>query len=286
MSGVEEMKIPRSPGGPLAVASFLYVDRHDVNIFYTLIFLNRSSQFVAKQCLCQDCSTCFQRTVVPVSSLCFIRTYILEIVCLTRCCSLTCCSDSTDRRGKSCCVLAFFAHSVVWSLQKSYTFHIFTGYEPKYDPMARINLLPTLPGRNLSRIWMSMSFPTLLTLASDQFHEIMETTIPPYMQKESDRRREFGAGPMYGYIGSEIVILRMKSQELITRTRISGDLARNGSHGTRCLFCVVLSRSAIANRGPRMTQTCKRCRQSGCAGILRDLRGFDHTRNSWCLESA
>ena len=55
--------------------------------------------------------------------------------------------------------------------------------------------------------------------------------------------------------------------------------------GKRRSICVILSRSAIQNRSPWTPKTGKRCRQSGCAGILFELPGYDDARTSRYLKS-
>ena len=59
---------------------------------------------------------------------------------------------------------------------------------------------------------------------------------------------------LYGPAGHESIIWRMESQELSIRNGISEELARSEfpSYGKRRLLCVVLSRSAVQSRSPRI----------------------------------
>ena len=73
---------------------------------------------------------------------------------------------------------------------------------------------------------MSSSLPTLSSVPSDQFYDIVEITNPPTMQVESVRREESESDALYARGGYEHIMLRMESHELSSRNRISEEMAR------------------------------------------------------------
>ena len=74
---------------------------------------------------------------------------------------------------------------------------------------------------------MSSSLPALLTVHSDEFHDTIEISNQPVLQGESACRRELRADAPYGPGGFDNITLRMESQALSIRNKISEERARS-----------------------------------------------------------
>ena len=123
---------------------------------------------------------------------------------------------------------------------------------------------------------MSSSLQALSSIPSDQYCVFVETTNPLATHMGSVCRED----PVrVRCMDQEVMIICLSGisgisyqMKNVRRSRTQ----RTRSHGKRCSFRVIL----IPNRSPRKTKTGKRCRQSGCAGILREMRGYDDARHS------
>ena len=236
----------------------------------------------------QDCSIFCSASVVQVSALCFAHSHSLVAQC-----SRPAHCDGSTRREKLLCVQnharTLHCERTLWF--RGYRKHtLVTVYEPNYSSWARRNLrmrngqaILVPLGWNLSRSMTSSLFPALPSVTSDQFYDIVEITDPPTLQKEAVRRRALGADAWYGPGGYENIVLRIESQELSMRNRISEEInctQRSWSHGRRRSLCVTPSKSTIQNRSPRLSKTGKRCRQSGSERIFRNSRSSDDANDS------
>ena len=109
----------------------------------------------------------------------------------------------------------------------------------------------------------------------------METSNPPTMQVESAGRTQLPAeDAMCGPGGYENITLSMESQELRIRNRNSEEMARIEleamERDARCAYSIQINNFKIA---VRENQRQKRCRQSGCERIFRQLRNYDDAKN-------
>ena len=102
-------------------------------------------------------------------------------------------------------------------------------------------------------------------------NDIVEITNPPAMQLESARKGEPNADALYGPGRYENIILGMESREFSTRNTISEKMARSELEATEkdAFSRIILSKSIMPSRSPRIPKRGKRCRQSGCVGIFR-----------------